>query len=196
VCVPWNADPTADRRGGYDAQQVRFTPRPGQLQHLTGPHVLRVRLADPFTEASRILDQLLGLVEAAVDQRQRGAAGQREVVVAGLAEPLAEIEVLGHGSPERGRALFQQCGGGEQHTVGAPLRIGGAGGQVGDLPRQVDPLGRLTWGPQQIVAGEQTGGQGGRVSARAPPPGRAPTAALPARGAPGWNGSIPWPSWR
>ena len=47
------------------------------------------------------------------------------------------------------------------------LRVGGASGQVGDLPGQVDPLGRSTGSPQHVVAGEQAGREGGRISVRA-----------------------------
>jgi hypothetical protein len=140
VRVRGNPHPASDRFGGGGTQLVWYATGPRQHQQLTGLDVHGVGLADPFTQRARLVDQLPGLVELSVDQRECAAAGQGHVVVAGLAEALGEVEVFGQDGSECRRAGFEQGGGGEQDALGVPLRVCGAHGQICDLPGQVYPL--------------------------------------------------------
>jgi hypothetical protein len=170
-----------DHFGGGGPQLVWQATGTRQHQQLTRPDVHGIGLADPFTQRARLVDQLPGLVEPPVDQRECAAAGQGHVVVAGLAEPLGEVEVLGQGGPERRRAGLEQGSGGEQHALGVPLRVCGARGQICDLPGQIDPLRGAARCPQHIMAREQARAQGGRVAELA----RQPQGVLRQRPGPG-----------
>jgi hypothetical protein len=106
-------------------------------------------------------------VQPAVDHRQAAAAGQGQVVVAGLTEPLHGIEEVGQRGPERRRALFEQGIGGEQQPFGVPLGVSGALRQLRDLSGEVDPFSGAAGTPQHVVAGQQARSQGLRVVERA-----------------------------
>lgn len=135
-------DPPADGLGGGGAQPVGLAPGPDEPQQLRHPHVPGVGFTDPLPECARAGDELLGLVEPPVDDGQRRAAGQGEVVVAGLPEPVRGEQVVVERHPERRGPLLEQRVGREQQALGVPLGVTGTRGQLGDLAGQPDPLGR------------------------------------------------------
>jgi hypothetical protein len=161
--VRGHADPPADGLGGSGPQPLRVTTRSYQPQLLGHAHVAGVGFGDALAERIRVTDEVLGVVEPAIDERECAATGRHQVVVVGLAQLLGRVQVLGQRRAERGRAFLQQRVGGEQQPVRVPLGVPGAFGELRDLPGDADPLRRAARRPQHVVAGEQTGVEGLRV---------------------------------
>ena len=123
------------------------------LEPLRHAYVAGVAVADGLAEGGGLGAEPLAGVDVAVEQRERGLPGAEQVVVAGLAQPLGEVRVLGEGGAEGRGAVLQLRGRRQQQGLGVPFRVVGAFGQVGDLGGDRGPRGGGAGGPQGVVAG-------------------------------------------
>ena len=150
VGVRRGADPPAHRLGGHVAQLGRVVAGADDLQPLGHAHVAGVAVADRLAEGGRLGAEPFAGVDVAVEQGERGLPGAQQVVVAGLAQPLGDVGVLGEGGPEGRRAVLQLRGGRQQQGLGVPFRVAGPLGQVGDLGGDRGPGGRRCPGVHSV----------------------------------------------
>jgi hypothetical protein len=159
VRVRGSADPPPDRLGRHVPQLRGVVAGTYDLESLRHPHVAGVAVADGLAERGGVGAEPLPRFDVAVEQGERGLAGPQQVVVAGLVQPLGEVDVLGQRGAEGGRSALQLSGRGQEQGLGVPFGIVRPLGQLGDLGGDRGPFGRGAGGPQGVVQGEQAAGQ-------------------------------------
>jgi hypothetical protein len=152
-------------QGAQPLQQLRAPALlAAELPQLAELDVGGVRLVDLPCQRGRLLDQRLDLVQPAGQQRLHRLARARGVAPSWLPQGAGEPQELGQLGLERGVGQFQQVGHPQEPGLGDQLQVPELLGQLGDLHRQGEPVGRVARPPHGVVLREQAGGQGRPVA--------------------------------
>ena len=125
VCVCWGAYPPAHRLRRHVTQFCWLVAGADDFESLGHAHVAGVTLANLLPQNGSLSREPFAGIDIAVEQRECGLPGAQQVVVAGLAQPLGEVGVLGECGAEGGRALLQLRGGQQQQGLGESFPVVG-----------------------------------------------------------------------